>query len=351
MKTGRTLTEMAQALEAQQQMKKDFVADTRALEMTPAGQLAIANDTTQTFDVTSHAHRQIGDRIGIPAKYYNRMLTRAPELLQANVNHWFQTNPEQRMIRTLGESARAFLSRRYRRLDNFDLAEAVLPTLLQMEGAQVMSCELTETRMYLKVVTAKVQADVKVGDPVQAGVCISNSEIGMGALRVEPLVYRLVCTNGMVTPDRSARNRFTHLGRAAADTSDAYELFSDQTLAADNAAFFLKMQDLVRDAVDRTKFEALVAQMRATTEHRIEGNPVKAVELLSNKFKLQQSESSGVLQHLIQGGDLSQWGLLNAVTRTAQDVESYDRATELEELGATVMSLPSAQWKQLATAV
>ena len=78
---------------------------------------------------------------------------------------------------------------------------------------------------------------------------------------------------------------------------------------------------------------------------------MKAVELLSNKFKLQRSESSGVLQHLIQGGDLSQWGLLNAVTRTAQDVESYDRATELEELGATVMSLPSAQWKQLATAV
>ncbi|MBE9060344.1 DUF932 domain-containing protein [cf. Phormidesmis sp. LEGE 11477] len=351
MKTGRTLTEMAQALETQQALKKDYVADTRALEMTPAGQLAIANNTTQTFDVTSNAHRQIGDRIGIPAKYYNRMLTKAPELLRANVNHWFQTNPEQRMIRTLGESARAFLSRRYRRLDNFDLAEAVLPTLLQMEGAQVMSCELTETRMYLKVVTAKVQADVKVGDPVQAGVCISNSEIGMGALRVEPLVYRLVCTNGMVTPDRSARNRFTHLGRAAADTPDAYELFSDQTLAADNAAFFLKVQDLVRDAVDRTKFEALVAQMRATTEHRIEGNPVKAVELLSNKFKLQQSESSGVLQHLIQGGDLSQWGLLNAVTRTAQDVESYDRATELEELGATVMSLPSAQWKQLATAV
>ncbi len=41
MKTGRTLTEMAQALEAQQAQKKDYVADTRALEMTPAGQLAI----------------------------------------------------------------------------------------------------------------------------------------------------------------------------------------------------------------------------------------------------------------------------------------------------------------------
>lgn len=351
MKTGITLTEMAQALESQQGLKKDYVADTRALEMTPTGQLAIANGSSQTFDITSHAHRQIGERIGIPTKYYERMRTAAPELLQANVNHWFQTQPEQRMIRTLGSNARAFLSRRYRRLDNFDLAEAVLPMLLQMDGAQVVSCELTETRMYLKVVTAKLQADVKVGDPVQAGVCVSNSEIGLGSLRVEPLIYRLICTNGMVTPERSARNRFTHLGRAAADTPDAYELFSDETLEADNTAFFLKVQDLVLDAVDRTKFEQLVAQMRQTTERRIEGNPVKAVELLSDRFKLQQSESSGVLQHLIQGSDLSQWGLLNAVTRTAQDVESYDRATELEALGATVMSLPSAQWRQLATAV
>ncbi|MGB3547471.1 MAG: hypothetical protein WBA17_10880, partial [Saprospiraceae bacterium] len=155
---------MAQALEAQQSLKKDYVADTRALEMTPTGQLAIA-DNAQPFDITPHAHRQIGDRIGIPAKYYERMRTDAPELLRDNVNHWFQSQPEQRMIRTLGSDARAFLSRRYRRLDNFDLADAVLPTLLQMDGAQVVSCELTETRMYLKVVTAKIQADVKVGDP------------------------------------------------------------------------------------------------------------------------------------------------------------------------------------------
>lgn len=350
MKTGRTLSEMAQALEAQQELKKDYVADTRALEMTQDGQLAMTNGTTHKFDITPHTHRQIGERVGIPAKYYDRMFTEAPTLLRDNVNHWFESKPEQRMIRTLGHDARAFLSRKYRRLDNFDLAEAVLPTLLEMDGAQVVSCELTETRMYLKVVTPKIQADVKVGDPVQAGVCVSNSEVGMGSLRVEPLIYRLVCTNGLVSPDRSTRNRFTHLGRAAADTPDAYELFSDETLEADNRAFFLKVQDLVRDAVDRTRFERLVDQMRETTLREIEGNPVKTVELLTDKFKLQQSESSGVLQHLIRGGDLSQWGLLNAVTRTAQDVDSYDRATELEEMGAAVMALPPAHWKQLAIA-
>jgi hypothetical protein len=36
-----------------------------------------------------------------------------------------------------------------------------------------------------------------------------------------------------------------------------------------------------------------------------------------------------VLKHLILGGSLTTWGLANAVTRAAQDAESYDRATEL----------------------
>jgi hypothetical protein len=47
---------------------------------------------------------------------------------------------------------------------------------------------------------------------------------------------------------------------------------------------------------------------------------------------------------------MSQWGLANAVTRAAQDVESYDRATELEALGGDVVILPAGEWKALASA-
>lgn len=37
--------------------------------------------------------------------------------------------------------------------------------------------------------------EVRKGDIVQAGVMISNSEVGLGAVSIQPLVYRLVCTN------------------------------------------------------------------------------------------------------------------------------------------------------------
>jgi hypothetical protein len=37
-------------------------------------------------------------------------------------------------------------------------------------------------------------------------------------------------------------------------------------------------------------------------------------------------------------GENNSFGLINAVTRTAQDMESYNRATELERLGGEMLS-------------
>lgn len=36
------------------------------------------------------------------------------------------------------------------------------------------------------------------------------------------------------------------------------------------------------------------------------------------------------------------YGLANAVTRFSQDVESYDRATKLEEIGYKVLTMPAS---------
>jgi len=69
------------------------------------------------------------------------------------------------------------LSDRYRRLDNYELAENVLPILQRLEGARFESVELTETKMYLKVVTPRVEYEIAPGDVVQAGIVITNSEV------------------------------------------------------------------------------------------------------------------------------------------------------------------------------
>ena len=60
-----------------------------------------------------------------------------------------------------------------------------------------------------------------------------------------------------------------------------------------------------------------------------------------------EEESSGVLQRLIEGNDLTLYGLSNAVTRHSQDVEDYDRATALEGIGYNILSMPARQWSRI----
>jgi len=63
-----------------------------------------------------------------------------------------------------------------------------------------------------------------------------------------------------------------------------------------------------------------------------------------------QGHRGGVLRHLIEGGDMSRWGIANAVTRQSQDVDSYDRATDLERAGGQIIELSQRDWNEIATA-
>jgi hypothetical protein len=65
---------------------------------------------------------------------------------------------------------RAVLSDRYCRLDNYDLAENVLPILQRLDGGRFESVELTETKMYLKVVTPCVEVEIAPGERSRDGV-------------------------------------------------------------------------------------------------------------------------------------------------------------------------------------
>lgn len=351
MKKGLSLQEMAAEIERQSGLKEDYLVDTRNLWMEPFDARVYLHmrengtDAVEPLEIGQIAHRQLGAQLKIPAAYYDRMRTDYPELLAQNVNAWFQREPATRMIRTMAGTARAFLSRRYRRIDNLQVAQTVLPILGEMQGIHFESCQITDSRMYLKVVNTRLEAEVAPGDIVQAGIIISNSEVGQGSVCVQPLVYRLVCSNGMVVND--AQTRRNHVGRVN-DAGENFLLYSDETLAADDHAFLLKLQDTVRAAVDEARFSQVVGLMQNAKQAAIEAKDIPSlVRLTSREFHITDDESTGVLQHLIEGRDLSLYGLSNAITRHSQDVESYDRATELESIGYNVLSMPARQWNRI----
>ena len=121
-----------------------------------------------------------------------------------------------------------------------------------------------------------------------------------------------------------------------------------ETLLADDHAFVLKIKDTVRAAISEARFAQVVSRMRESTEAMLDTKQLPAiVKLASSSFGITEDESNGVLEHLITGGDFSLYGLANAVTRFSQDVESYDRATKLEEIGYSVMTMSPALFRQM----
>ena len=352
MKQGITIQEAAKEIMRQSQAKADYLVNTANLHMETCDGIPTLRlldgsgiDRVEPLDILATAHRQMGSYLNIPWKYYERMLQCNIGLLAQNVNTWLQQGPEQRMIRTIDGRARAFLSNRYRRIDNIDIAKITLPIIQEMPDALYESCNLSDDYMYIKVVNPRLTAEVVPGDIVQAGVVISNSETGQGAVCVQPLIYRLVCSNGMTVNE--ARTRRNHIGRASSADENLL-IYSKETLEADDKAFIMKVQDTVRAAVDEARFAKILDKLRESTDKKLNTTDLPAVvKLASSSMGITEAESDGVLQRLIEGTDYTLYGLANAVTRHSQDVESYDRASKLEEIGYQIVTMSPALFQHI----
>ena len=135
-KAGLTIQDMAREILRQSKAKQDYAVNTANMHMETSGSAPVLRllgndgiDRVEPLDIQQTAHRQLGAYLGIPQKYYEKMLTENMGLLADNVNSWLSRSAETRLIRTMDGRARAFLSDRYRRIDNLDIANITLPVI------------------------------------------------------------------------------------------------------------------------------------------------------------------------------------------------------------------------------
>lgn len=359
MKQGKSIVELATELQRQNDAKHDYVAGTQSLVMAPDAKV-ITIKGAGDFGITEHARRQLAAKLDIPFAYFDRLQKSHPDLLATNVNELFVREPSRNMVRTLDGNVRGFLSDRFRPLDNYDLADAVLP-ILQKSGAQIQSCEVTETRMYIKATMPWLDRELPVPEGLKMGVghnwfirkvlgaiSINNSEVGNGRLAVSPGIFEKQCTNLAVFNDEGFGKM--HIGKKAEGEEAVTKYLSDETKRLSDAAVWAQVRDLVQATMDGRVMDTLVARMLAARGDAIVGNPDKVVEVFSKKVGLNEAEAGGLLRHLANSGEMNRYGLQWAVTRLAQDVESYDRASELERMGGAVIELPKSDWERIAIA-
>jgi len=355
---GRSLTQLAEALEKQKADSRDLIVPSSKLMMNQTGQLGFRNGKDEFFNLNSWSKSQVAGYCGIPKQYFDRISEENPEILSDMVNHDLarinseslaKEKQESRMLRTVGPTIRAVVSSRFRRLDAYDLLNETLPVLLD-NHFEPISCELTEKRVYVKAVTKRIESEVQKGDIVQYGVMFSTSDVGSGSLKLEPFMYRLVCLNGMIAETKVNQR---HTGRNMAE-DDVRELLSESTIEMTDKAFFAQVRDILIATMQPEMFEREVNKLRRAAELPIKNFDLENVVDLSMRTTGITGESvkQSIVQQLAsgnQGAGLTMWGLANSFTATAKsEAFDYDTSVDLERAGHKIINLNKNQWSRIA---
>jgi hypothetical protein len=370
MKAGKSLMELAAELDRQANAKKDLIGSTALCKVRPVldeereemnAPLAMKIGDEPDAPVNQHALRQIGERLKIPAKFADRLAETHPDILAYNLNELFHREPEKRLIRLLDGRVRAFLSDTFRVVDNYDIAKVVLGGIAE-HGAEVVSCDVTEKKMYIKAIIPGLKAEIPpppgvvMGkghnmwiSTIQGGLSIGNSEVGCGKIFINPSIFTKECSNLATWEDYAYKK--VHLGRRIESSADTFrEFITDETRHAADMLLFREIKDITTASMDGRIFHKIKEELVMARTKVIERPVEEFVEASAKRFNLLETEATGIMEHLIRGGDLTKFGFHNAVTRHSADVDSYDRATELENLGGEIIELSPRDWKVLAEA-
>lgn len=363
---GKSLEALAAELARRKAASIDYLVPQSAMAVEVVdGEVVVDGINGQPLTITPYAHGQIASHLDIPRPYYERMRTERPALLAENVRVWLSAAAaEKRMVRTTDGNIRAFLSPKYRPLDNYPLAEVAIEKLIAI-GAEVISSELTETRMYIKAILPSLSDELPAGakwgtghtaiaeyagnraGKLVAAITISNSEIGAGSLRVEPSVFTTWCTNLAIIAEAAMKRH--HVGRAQ-EAGEDFSIYTDATRQANDVAFFLKVRDVMTAAFDGRTFKAAIESIRTATGRPIAGELPAVAAAVVEELRLPVSTSNGLIDMLAKGGDLTQWGLSSALTAMAGHLDDYESSTDLERAGGKVLALPPARWDKISTA-
>lgn len=337
-----SFTEFAQEIDRIEQTKKDFVVNTGAIKMMNDTELDI--DSVGSFEINNYAHGQIANKLGIPKTYYDKM-AEIPSLRTLNVNAWFKNSEQSQMVRTLDNKARAFLSDRYRPIDNFLILQSFLPALQEShKEIKIISSNLSEQRMYLQLVFPMMQAEVKPGDVVRWGIILTNSETGAGAVDVKRFIDQLSCSNGLILQSIMRKH---HIGkRIDTENESNYELFHDDTIQAEMESFKLRLRDILAYEISDESFQKEVEKMRSAADDKI-FSVTKVVEEVTKRYNIPNKYQDFMIENMASEGNINRWGLVNSITALSKEFDNPDVQYDLEKLGGKIISLTSSEWSTI----
>lgn len=320
------MVEILRKLQEEDQKKKDM--------MIPASQIYVKNDLRvvhvdnqhkEGLRMSERAATQLLNRYGLPVRDCKELAAVNPSKLAWMLNNLLSEDSASLLMRLRigyrGTVVRAFLTESYSILNNSRAVRTVLDSVDMSLQPKVTQFYNSEKMMHMRIVFDRTEIGldksmIKRGDTIKTGIDISNSEVGFKSLVIEPLVYRLVCDNGLRT-----------WGVDGDIVRQRHSFVSDSEL-----------NDMVMIGVKKSTNKAFEVVKRLDESRKIKIiNPIETIRKISEQQNVGKKFTEEIVRAYMQEPMNNRYGIVNAFTRASR-VAAPEKRLEIETLAGRILS-------------
>jgi hypothetical protein len=205
---------------------------------------------------------------------------------------------------------------------NLELLDMIAEYLRNLPWAfRVDHCHEENGNLHLSIMALDLGRDLEKGDTLNAGFFIQNSELGHFETLACTRIFRVVCENGALVECEEGQSLMIPTGKEPP------------------ANWQTKLQSVIARSFDFERLHFDLARFRSTTEQMLV-TPYEFLCHLAAQELITEEEQSGIQRAFMEAGDLTTYGIINAVTQVAHGLRAdhrWPRAFQMERLGGEIL--------------
>jgi len=246
-------------------------------------------------------------------------------LMTEYVNCLMENDKEELLIRSrIAEGrglVRAVLTEKYTKLNNTDIVKTFIKQV-NSNGldAEIQNVFIDDSTFNFRAVfngfNRQFGNENRVGDIIKSGIDGVNSETGRSSFMLEPMVYRLVCSNGLKAWRKDGEI-----------TKQRHAFISSQELnglVVKGINEGIKASQDIMDNMEQSKLE-------------FNANPVELIKQICEAEGISKKLTEQVLRAYYTEPMKSKFGVINAFTRAAKE-QKNERQHEIEMLAGRILT-------------
>lgn len=314
-------------LDNEKKDRVDEIVSTTDLEMVD-GKL-VYNE--YEYNLTKLAQKQLARKLGITYSYWQKMVDEKQfELLDTNVNKWLvlqEGKSEYHLISHNNYDIEAFLSPRYKIVDNYDVLNTIINNVDMNKFDFRIGWQNNENNMIgIQLLEPDLVRKVSIDDSYIAGKMFQFSDLG-GGINSGSVVWREVCSNGMMGFAESNENKIRMNGHM----KNNREYRKDPIYIEEEQAVKQMIEILSKRSINIEEIDKRIKNLLDRKEQKIED--IEAlVWTLKSYLAMSDDEFLGFVTIIKENKVDNFYDLIQEITNFAKNL-NVSKQMKLEQMG------------------